>query len=71
MRECAMMSRQCAAPAPRSMAYKDCFDEYSGGEGMRGFSGGKRAVTLQRKFNAHNNFLSNVGHLTSNISEAK
>lgn len=50
------------------MAYNDCMNDMFGG----GFgSAGKRAVTLQRKLNTHNNFLSNVGHVTSNLSDLK
>ena len=63
---------KCAAPRmmmEQHESYGACLDDMlfgGGGAGRR-----RNAVTLQRKLNSHNNFLSNVGHLTSNISETK
>jgi hypothetical protein len=76
------MKKAMHAPMARMMCAKEaaCYSQ-SNSRGYNnlmmdmqyggGFGGGKRGVTLQRKFNGHNNFLSNVGHLSSNISDTK
>ena len=50
--------------APQCSSYQRSYDDVLFGAG--GGGAGKRAVTLQRSLNSHNNFLASAGHLSAN-----